>query len=206
MAEFTHNNWRSETTRESPFRLLMGYHPRADWNDVVSTLPQASTRLDQLKMARNNAQEAMTRAQALWIKHRTTPKYKEGDLVWLKGHNLRTEQPAIKLAPRRHGPFPIRQVMSPVTYRLDLPAQWSIHPVFHIDLLTPYRETPLHGANYQRPPPDLVEGSEEYEVEAVLDSRRFGRGRKLQYLIKWKGYPASDNQWVNKDTPSQTTR
>jgi len=102
MAEFTHNNWRSETTRESPFRLLMGYHPRADWNDVVSALPQASTRLEQLKLARNNAQEAMTRAQALWIKHRTTPKYKEGDLVWLEGRNLRTEQPAIKLAPRRH--------------------------------------------------------------------------------------------------------
>ena len=31
--------------------------------------------------------------------------------------------------------------MSPVNYRLELPTQWSIHPVFHIDLLTPYRET-----------------------------------------------------------------
>jgi hypothetical protein len=89
--------------------------------------------------------------------------------------------------------------MSAVNYRLELPTQWSIHPVFHIDLLTPYHETPIHGANYQRPPPDLVEGEEEYEVETVLASQRFGRGKKLQYLVKWKGYPDSDNQWINKE-------
>ena len=71
----------------------------------------------------------------------------------------------MKLAPRRHGPFPIVQVMSPVNYRLELPTQWSIHPVFHIDLLTPYCETPTHRPNYQRPPPELVDGAEEYEVE-----------------------------------------
>ena len=71
--------------------------------------------------------------------------------------------------------------------------------MFHVDLLTPYRETPTHGPNYQRPPPDLVEGEEEYEVKKILDSRRFGRRRKLQYLIKWKGYPDSENQWVDKD-------
>src|SRR6266702_1367216 len=87
--------------------------------------------------------------------------------------------------------------MSPVNYRLKLPTQWSIHNVCHIDLLTPYRETDIHGSNYSRPAPDLVNDKEEYEVEKVLDTRRFGRGRKRQYLIKWKGYPDSDNEWVN---------
>jgi hypothetical protein len=28
--------------------------------------------------------------------------------------------------------------MSAVNDRLELPTQWSIHPEFHIDLLTPY--------------------------------------------------------------------
>ena len=199
VAEFVHNNWPSETTRKSPFHILMGYHPRADWTDNRSPIPQVTTRLEQLKEARNKAQELMKKAQLSWVKHRDTPKYKEGDQVWLEGRHLRTNQPTAKLAPRRHGPFPIIQVMSPVNYRLKLPTQWSIHDVFHIDLLTPYRETPTHGANYQRPPPDLIEGVEEFEVEKVLDSRRYGRGRKLQYLIKWKGYPDSDNQWVNWD-------
>ena len=204
IAEFVHNNWPSETTRESPFHILMGYHPRADWTDKKSPIPQVLTRLEQMAEARNRAQELMKRAQISWIKNRDTPKYKEGDQVWLEGRHLRTNQPTAKLAPRRHGPFPIVQVMSPVNYRLKLPPQWSIHDVFHIDLLTPYRETPTHGANYQRPPPDLVDGVEEFEVEKVLDSRRYGRGRKLQYLIKWKGYPDSDNQWVNWDDAKES--
>ena len=89
--------------------------------------------------------------------------------------------------------------MSPVSYRLELPHQWRIHPVFHTDLLTPYRETKTHGENYQRPPPELIDNEEEFEVEAVLDSRHFGRGRKLQYLVKWLGYPSSDNQWEDAD-------
>ena len=52
-----------------------------------------------------------------------------------------------------------------------LPEQWKIHPVFHVDLLTPYKETAFHGTNYTRPPPDLIDGEEEYEVEKILDSR-----------------------------------
>jgi len=74
--------------------------------------------------------------------------------------------------------------------------QWSIHDVFHIDLLTPYRETDIHGSNYSRLAPDLIDNEEEYKVEKVLDTRQFSKRRKRQYLIKWKGYPDSDNEWV----------
>jgi hypothetical protein len=157
------------------------------------------TRLEQYNEAWRKAQELMRRVQQSWVRHRDTPKYQVGDQVWLEGRHLRTNQPTAKLAPKRHGPFKVTQVMSPINYRLELPTQWSIHNVFHTDLLTPYREMPTHGANYQHPPPDLVEGVEEYEVEKVLDLRRYGRGHKLQYLVKWVSYPDSDNQWVNWD-------
>jgi hypothetical protein len=50
-----------------------------------------------------------------------------------------------------------------------------------------------HGENYSRPPPDMIEGEEQCEVEAIR-SHRHNRC-KLQYLIKWKGYPESDNMW-----------
>ena len=69
--------------------------------------------------------------------------------------------------------------------------------MFHVDLLTPYRETEFHGANYTRPPPDLIGEEEQYEVEQVLDERNYGRWKKKQYLVKWKGYPDSDNQWLD---------
>ena len=71
--------------------------------------------------------------------------------------------------------------------------------MFHIDLLTPYKETAFHGTNYTRPPPDLINDEEEYEVEQILDSRARGRKGKVQYLVKWVGYPDSDNQWLDAD-------
>ena len=56
----------------------------------------------------------------------------------------------------------------------------------------------MHGHNYLHPSPDLINGEEEYEVECILDSRQYGRGYKLQYLVKWVGYPDLENQWVDK--------
>jgi hypothetical protein len=168
IAEFVHNNWPSESTCESPFHILMGYHPCADWTETRSSIPQVTTRLSQFKEARSKAQEFMRWAQQSWIKHHDTPKYQVGDQVWLEGHHLCTNQPMAKLAPKCHRLFKVIQVMSLVNYHLHM--QWSIHNVFHTDLLTPYHETLTHGANYQHPPPDLINGVEEYEVEKVLDS------------------------------------
>jgi hypothetical protein len=116
IAQFAHNNWPSDTTRKSPFFLLMGFNPRADWVHATSPIPRVTLRLEQLKEARVQARDAMIKAQQSWVKHRDTPKYKEGDQVWLEGKNLRINQPTAKLAPRRHGPFKIIQVMSPVNY------------------------------------------------------------------------------------------
>ncbi len=76
---------------------------------------------------------------------------------------------------------------------MQLPPQWNIHPAFHTSLLMPYIETKEHGENFTRPPPNMIEGKAEYEVEAIRAHQH--RRRKLQYLIKWKGYPESDNTW-----------
>jgi hypothetical protein len=198
IAQFTHNNWPSDTTRKSPFFLLMGFNPCTDWIHATSPMPRVNLRLEQLKEARVQACDAMIKAQQSWVKHRDTPKYKEGDQVWLDGKNLWINQPTAKLAPRRHVPFKIIQVMSAVNYRLELPMQWSIHPVFHIDLLTPYQETIMHSPNFTRPTPELIDGEEEYSVEKILDSWQFGRRQQLQYLVKWEGYPDADNMWVDK--------
>jgi hypothetical protein len=200
IAEFAHNSWRNESTGQLPFDLLMGYHPRAEWTTVQSLIPQVTLQLDQIREAHSQAQAAMIKAQQGWERQKcTAPTYQTGDQVWLEGHNIKMFHPTAKLAPKRHGPFPIVRVLSPITYKLRLPVQWKLHPVFHVDLLTPYRETEFHGANYDKPPPDLINGEEEYEVEQIVASRCFGRGHKLQYLIKWKGYPDAENQWVAKE-------
>ena len=82
-----------------------------------------------------------------------------------------------------------------VNYKLRLPKTWKIHPVFHASLITPYKETVEHGPNFTRPAPDIIQGEEEWEVEDIIDSRLYGRSKQLQYYVKWKGYPESDNSW-----------
>src|SRR5260370_29301079 len=113
---------------------------------------------------------------------RSSEAFKEGDKVWLESKNLHIPYESQKLAPKQEGPFTIEKVMGPITYKLKLPMKWKIYPVFHAALLTPYRETDLHGPNDTRPPPDLIEGEEEYEVEAILAYRK--SGNRLQYLVK----------------------
>ena len=200
MAEYAHNSWRNETTKTTPYQTLMGYNPAADWRPVNATVPAPITRLEQWTKARQIAYVQIRSAQEHWAKAKKEGRrFQKGDLVWLEGHNLKIDQPTSKLATKQYGPFPVAQVLSPVTYQLTLPEQWKIHSVFHVDLLTPYKETVFHGDNYTRPPPDLVNNEEEYRVEQILNPRVRGRNPCVQYLVKWVGYPDSDNQWLNTE-------
>jgi Chromo (CHRromatin Organisation MOdifier) domain len=118
-----------------------------------------------------------------------------GDKVWLEGANLKLTHPKAKLDAKRYGPFPITKEVSPVVFQLALPPQWRVHNVFHTSLLTPYKEMEEYGDNFAQPPPELIDGQEEYEVEQVVNSRRLGHARKLQYLLWWKGYSCAHDSW-----------
>jgi hypothetical protein len=77
-----------------------------------------------------------------------------------------------------------------VNYKLKLPANMGIHPVFHISLLEP--------APPGAPPAPVTEitpnsNDLEYEVEKILDCQ-IVRG-KPKYLVKWKGYTDTENTW-----------
>jgi hypothetical protein len=129
-------------------------------------------------------------AQQMLLKHMLRKKgqrhfhpFTVGQKVWLEGTNLKTSHPTKKFAPKCYGPFPITDVISPMVYHLTLPLSWKIHNVFHVSLLTPYKEMEEHGPNFAEPPPELIEEQEEYEVEQVLASRLYGCWKKLQYLI-----------------------
>jgi RNase H-like domain found in reverse transcriptase/Reverse transcriptase (RNA-dependent DNA polymerase)/Integrase zinc binding domain/Chromo (CHRromatin Organisation MOdifier) domain len=196
IATAVHNNYTNTTTRVAPARALLGYLPTLDpLAPSITKSEQVEERAIQAFKSREQAREALRKAA------NTTPEdcFKIGDHVWLEAKNLTLPYQTRKLAPKRHGPFEIVKRVSPVAYQLQLPPTWTIHNVFHASLLTPYHETIEHGPNYPRPSPEMVDGSEEFEVETIMGHRFFGRGRKLQYLIKWKGYPVTDNTWEQQE-------
>jgi Chromo (CHRromatin Organisation MOdifier) domain len=200
ITEFTHNLWKHDVTRKTPHKLLTRIHPQINMKLIKENMPAALDRLAELEEARKLAQERLEACQKVrdMKKGRQWTELKEGDQVWLEAKNFKVKG-AKKLMPRQYGPFKITKKISPVVYQLDLLQLMKIHNVFHMDLLSPYKETEAYRTPYTRLPPDIKEGEEEYKVEAILDMRHFGRWKKLQYLVHWVGYPHTDDTWVNHE-------
>jgi hypothetical protein len=70
---------------------------------------------------------------------------------------------------------------------------WRVHPVFHVSLLEPYRES---GRVQPPSPPIEMEGALEYEVKSILEHRFWGiKNPKAYYKVAWKGYGIEHNSW-----------
>ena len=143
---------------------------------------------------------ARSRQKSVADKHRTDREFQVGEMVWLK---IKVKQVKLKignckkLAPRWAGPFQIVQRLGPQAYKLKLPIRLKIHDVFHVSLLKQHTPNPLEVLDT----PTLLEMTEEQlEIvpEALLDKsfKKTRRSEFLQYLVKWKHFPAEDATWV----------
>lgn len=125
-----------------------------------------------------------------------------GEWVFLKLRPHRQQSVARrvnqKLAPRYYGPFPIVAKIGAVSYKLKLPNNAKIHPVFHISQLKKAIGDYTVEASL---PVDLqVEEEEMEEPEEVLASRdilKQGQTTK-QWLIKWKNRNLEDATWEDE--------
>jgi hypothetical protein len=194
-AEFTHNDRRHSDRTRTSFKLMNGIAPIAVPTAFEHTkFPIVEERIKQLQKDREEAlaaHELARRRMAERRKDKFQP-FTVGQKVWLDTRNLKTRYHK-KMAPKREGPFEIEEKLGPLTYRLKLPATWRIHNVFHAVLLMPYTETEIHGPNFTRPPPDIDNDEERWEIETILNHRKRGRG--YQYYVKWKGYDITEATW-----------
>ena len=123
-----------------------------------------------------------------------------GDQVLLNSYyvNLASQAlcPSKKLQHRFIGPYPIVAKVSPIAYKLALPPDLHIHPVFHVSLFCPYLlpSSVPHRPLLVPPPPAIsVDDHLEFEVEHILDvCHRYCR---REFLIKWVGYLVYDMTW-----------
>ena len=181
-------------TKKTPFDLLIGYTPRAHQPDRKAMQSDVAAHVTAIKKARGEARQAMVLTQDRLIKETKFKPFTLSDKVWLESTNISIPYTTKKFSPKCYGPFKIMAVILPVVYQLQLPATWQIHPVFHATLLTPFKETRVHGQNFLEPPSEEIEGEPKWEIEQILKERKY-HGKK-QYLVHWKGYLPAEDSWV----------
>jgi hypothetical protein len=194
MAQVALNNAYTESTGTSPFFANFGKDPNLFMKPYDNPeLEAAMVAANQLKDIHEACGDQIKNAQKktaayLQDKRKTAPQLKRGDKVYLLTKNLKTRRPTKKLDQVKVGPFLIEEQRGPQNYRLQLPKDARIHPVFHISLLEPAdKDTPLqttfHYQEQEEPPENW------YDAEKILS----WDGR--EYLIKWKNYPNSESTW-----------
>ena len=109
--------------------------------------------------------------------------------------DIKTTRPSLKLSHRQLGPFEIESQVGPSAYCLKLShGMRQLHPVFNVIKLSTALEDLILGKKLQAPPPPIVvDGEEEWEVEEILNSR--WHQRRFQFLVKWKGFSREHNSW-----------
>ena len=110
---------------------------------------------------------------------------KKGNKVYFHNKNFKTPGKSKKLDPIKDDLFVIEEVLRKNNAKFQLPPQAQVHRVFHVfflskaDLSTPVQTTWKQQNNKDR----------EFKVKKIID-QCLGK-----YLIKWKGYPDSENTW-----------
>ena len=205
MAEFWFNTNFHTSLKLTPFEALYrfpppklhAYIPGTTRVDVLDSL--LSQRQEALATLRGHLLAAQERMKFHADRHRVARSFQLGDWVYLKLQPYRQRTLAYKgkwkLSPRYFGPFQVIQLVGKVSYKLALPPESKIHPVFHVSCLklklgrqvTPFPTLP---------PVDDI-GQPCFEPIVVLQTRTKSlRSRDVtEVLVHWSGSTVDEATW-----------
>ncbi|OAA46534.1 pol protein [Beauveria brongniartii RCEF 3172] len=193
LAQWAYNSSEVDSMKMSPLKANYGFDPTIEIHAArIVNAPAATIHAETITEVQKHLQEEWIFLQNR-MKHYAdkkrlpAPILEEGHKVYLIRKNIKTKRPSDKLDWKKIGPFLIKRKISNTNYELSLPDGMKIHPIFHVSLLekAPDDSTLATGI--------MVEDTNEYEVERILKER--GNIKNRHYLVKWKGYPNSENTW-----------
>lgn len=135
-------------------------------------------------------------------------EFQVGQWVWLKLQPYRQHsverRKFQKLSMKFYGPFLVEKKINEVAYRLALPPECKIFPVFHIDLLKDFKGDNPSGSGVTIPPL-TTESHPVVLPRQILAYRVIKRKDKQvgQVLIKWLGLGPEDKTWEDVETISR---
>ncbi|GMI85390.1 hypothetical protein HRI_002208300 [Hibiscus trionum] len=151
-AEYWYNTAYQNSAGMTPFKALYGRDPPAmvDYLEGSAKNDQVRQELQErneiLRLLKHNLWQAQVRMKNQADKHRRELELAVGSWVYVKLQPYRQLsirlQKQQKLSPRFFGPYQVEQRVGVVAYRLKLPDNARIHPVFHISQLKPCRGQP----------------------------------------------------------------
>ncbi|KAM1116280.1 hypothetical protein TB2_006707 [Malus domestica] len=193
----------------TPFEIVYGYPPPQvlpyEFGTArVETVEQSLLERDKvLSVLKNNLEMAQNRMKVQHDKKRTERQFDVGDFVYLKlvPYQLQALSPHSyhKLQPRYYGPYEICEKIGKVAYKLNLPPNTKIHPVFHVSHLKKQLGSKVVPQNVL---PQVVEdGLVGNTPVAVLARRIYKKGNVagVQLLVKWQDQEESEATWEDFD-------
>ncbi|KAD5317098.1 hypothetical protein E3N88_17044 [Mikania micrantha] len=178
------------TTRSQEVESTLKDHGKA-----IADLQVMRDREATITVLKQSLLKAQNRMKQQADKHRTDREYEVGMWVYLKlqpymQNTLRVNKHS-KLTPKYFGPFLIVSKVGKVAYRLDLPNESQIHPVFHVSLLKPASGPP------GKVIPFPVDARFRLKPWKIIDRRLVKRGSRaaMKVLVQWEGKSVQEATW-----------
>ena len=210
-AEYAINNAFHESTGSTPFTLVYGRSPRSPLSiprqSKVPTAAEFARSMSEAHAAAKRCMQAAQQRQKVYYdSDRRDVVFRVGEKVLLSTKNIKLQgvghaTTVQKLMPKWIGPFEVIQAIGGAAYKLRLPPSLKVHNVFHVSLLKPFH------SDGTIQPPQLVssEGDAGYQAEAILNhkERRYGKGVRREYLVRWHGCGPEHDSWEPESSVSK---